>query len=297
MDLPRPHKVVVFSSSIKDIQLDWAAVRHLSLDVPGSNHSPIDTLSLLSKGKQLRVVDLYIEDPVLQGPLTGTILAQNSIRNLRLFNKGAEILLHTLMPYLEALSLWGAYLGSTDILLSFLQRSACPLKTLDLRLALHPPEQEFINIFRCTPKLQHLSFCIINADDIELAEKHIARFLEHLAMVAPRDSESSVILPLLRKFVYVGPMVYAAPSLFLDAIEARDNISLTLEGSQVTQPVEELIIHRYAEDGKFKPLAPTESDLERILRLNAAGKNVSILDYVSHCEAADTNFSAYYYGD
>ena len=302
IDPPRPHRVVLSSSSIKNMQLDWSSLRHLSFDVVGWHPSEsliTDALSLLSKGKWLQVVDFCIDIPGVLRPLSGMprILTQNSIHNLRLYGYIATIFLkHTTMPNLVSLSLWEMTLHTTSLFLSFLQRSACPLTTLDLRF--DKLEQEIIKFFRSTPKLQHLALDITRAH-VD-SEKHIVRFLEHLHMVIPRDSESASVqlgnhsqdmfLPLLRKFIYAGPMVHAPPSLFLDVVEARSGPFPTSEGDQVTQPLEEFIAYH------LKPEEPlTERDRQRILRLNAAGKKVSVLEFHTDCEKINTHFPASYY--
>ena len=300
-DPPCPKKVHATILSIENIRVNWNNVRHLCLEASTAGSSSIvqAAVSLLSECKRLHVVDLiYYPDPI--SSQTGMSVIQNSIRNLRLFHTSPNVLSRVTMPCLESLTLWQSNCYPLDPLVSFLQRSACPLKTMVWKpfgSKLLPPEPAFIDVFQCTPKLEQLSLDLTDILD-EDSERHVIPFLKHLAC-ASHDAASAVPLhnrshlPLLQKFVYTGPTIHASLSLLLDVAEARSRPFSASEGGQVTRPLEELVVYRFLDEEEFEP--PTGTDLERILRLNAANQKVSVLGHDVSCEMVNNDFSAYYH--
>jgi hypothetical protein len=297
----RPHKVFVTPCSLMNIQLDWGHIRHLCVDADSDeivNPTLVaHALSLLPEGTRLRVVDILVDYPDNPTALAGMIVTQNSIRCLSLHLTSPEFLSHVTMPHLEALSLWEIYCDSRNHLVSFLRRSACPLKVMFWKPSQALPLEQILNeVFQYTPNLEELELHVgkLSVD----SEKHVVPFLERLAMVPPyestvqlRNHSCDTFLPLLQDFVYVGPMIHVALSRFLDIIETRSTFP-TRHG-QVTQPLEILDIYR--PDRTSDP--PTEPELQRIQRLDAAGIMVSVLTYNPDDEIMVPRYSTDYYDD
>jgi hypothetical protein len=297
----RPHKVFVTPCSLMNIQLDWDHIRHLALDADSEEKvNPAlvaNALSLLPQGIRLRVVDILVDYPDNTTRLAGIVVTQNSIRCLSLYFISSEILSHVTMPHLEALTLSQMHCDSTIHLISFLRRSACPLKVMFWQpSSTLPLDQIFNEVFQYTPNLEELELHVgeLSVD----SEKHVVPFLERLGMVPPyestvqlRNHSCDTLLPLLQSFVYTGPMTHAPLSRFLDIAETRSTFP-TRHG-QVTQRLEQLGIYR--PDRKSNP--PSEPDLQRIQRLNATGIRVSVLTYNPDDGTMIPRFSTDYYDD
>ena len=275
---PRPHKVIVRPCTLMNTRLDWNHIRHLCL-VKGALIG--QALSLLSEGKQLHVVDLQGDYPDIPAPLAGIIVTQNSIRNLRLFLTPSKILSHVTMPHLESLTLWKAPCDSINPIISFLQRSACSLTSIIWKPCDTLPEETFVKVFRCTPNLQALFLSVRGLSTS--SEEHIIPFLEHLGTGLSQNTESATqlcnrsidrFLPILKEFVYSGPLTLALLGRLLDIIETRSTLST--ERGQVTQPLERLPL--YCPYLSYKSLiTDSEPELQRISQLNAAGKQISVV--------------------
>jgi len=136
IDRPYPHKVFVTSSGavfvIYPLRLEdlipglWRQLFHYS-----------------QRAKQLHMIDVISESRA-----TGVMVTQIPFAT---YAPATTILSHTEMPCLESLTLWKSLWDPAKPL----QRSACALKT---------PEQAFIDVFQCTPKLQQLSIKVANSD-------------------------------------------------------------------------------------------------------------------------------------
>ena len=292
VDPPSPHKVHVTSTSLTNIELNWDAVRHLSLETTKSSHPSIlgAVLPLLSKSSQLNVVDFFFfPDP--PSPPAAMMVIQNSIRVLRLFHMSEKVLAHVTLPHVESLKLWQLESDPTNPLLSFLQRSACPLHTMVWKpTQLASLEQVFIDLFKCTPKLKRLALDVTAPLIDQESEAHVVPFLEHLSNA---EGSSEPFLPLLQEFVYTGPAEHAPLSLFLDIAERRFESTTSTPGrDRAIRPLEGLTVFRFQQDEELEPLA--EADWQRILELNAVRERFAVLEYDVSCEMTKIDCSAYY---
>ena len=274
---PRPRKVFISSSyHPNQVHLDWSYVSQMIYDHT-YGFTPEEACRLISMAKSL--VELKLS--VSLGLATfrpGEMIIHNSIRKFALtgaITSTQTIFMYTTMPSLESLT--SPCCGQTlNELSAFIQRSACPLTSLDLSFAFPVPATQLINALEHTPMLQELSLSI----DFIRGEKHLAPFLNHLKSCSS-DAQLPIILPHLQKFKYSGELDVLLGS-FLEIMESR-NVVLPSTQYQI-QALQEVVIWAKSRwlwsdrgiPGTGRIRIVTQDDLQRILDLRMARQTISV---------------------
>ena len=246
-----------------------------------------DMVSLLSKAKNVINFDVHLPITSSTPPLAMMTHSSIQILTIRHDRGNGSILLlsHSTLPSLEKLIIFSLYpsffLGLSQSCLSFLHRSACHLKSLDISFeefntcTLHALEVLLLR----TPTIQELSF----RSRSNWYWPNLKTLLKRLRSVStdPPPYGRNTLLPHLRTFSYHGRSNIHL-SLFLDIMVNRSTSS---NAFQTHQPMDELVLHYTDDNVKLR-----KGNLLRILQLRAAGKSVfvgaSCRDF-SDCRTSD----------
>ena len=273
---PRPRKVFISSYDLSQVHLDWSCVSQMIYD-PVYGMTFEELCGLLSQAKSLVEFKLSgIHE--LATFRSGKMIIHNSIRNFTLTGKPAStqaIFMHTTMPSLESLTS-SCCDQAFNGLSTFIQRSACPLTSLDLSFTVLAPARQLIRALEHTPMLQDLSLSI----DLVSGDQPMRPILSCLKG-GTQNSSDAIILPHLRKFTYSGVLDIPL-GFFLEIMESRDVMPPSTQHR--VRPLQEMVVcarSRWLEldrgvPGTGRTPIVTQGDLQRILDLRVARQTISV---------------------
>ena len=270
--LPRPRTVHV-SYHANFIHLDWDNVSNLTLKETTIHCS----LVLLSKAKRLVNFTLHINGEISRPSSPDTPIVHQSIRHLTLSGVEAAdtIFSCSTMTSLDTLFIskltefFDIYQGFA----TFLRRSSCPLRCLEISFANRFTGDTLINVLSEIPTLQELSL-IDNYDVADEAEA-IGSLLERLSLT--QSSGNGIFLPHLRSFEYEGvPVPSYTLLLGIFPVDPPPSGGLQKVGVKIWA-------HPDNPNWPWPPFI-SKDDIQRILRLREAAKHISITVHIWESE-------------
>ena len=209
---PRLERASLTYFPMKGTNIQWDNLTHLTL----YSMSNIDSLLILRKTPRLVFCKfagshLVNEEPTIEAPVL------TSLRSLQLITKSAEDFLNNLIaPHLEEFSLLNYYNPSMGIIISFLRRSACSLRSFSINFPQY--FKGFLDLLQSMPSLNSLSIISITTwGDTSPENYDPQNILQLVAKVLSSQSTSlqQGFLPNLKILEYTGEL-YLRPGNYED---------------------------------------------------------------------------------
>jgi hypothetical protein len=158
---PGPTKFTIWGFLLKGVDVAWDNLAHLYL-----NHTTLDgVLQVIQDAPLLEICSLsFISSPIDDFRIPEIIIPHPYLRTLQVSSIDETDVFQKLiksleLPSLESWSVRSVELEESvvvDIMISFLKRSGCSLKTLDIRPNGAPADEDFERFLQAVPCLQHL---------------------------------------------------------------------------------------------------------------------------------------------
>ena len=231
---PRLERAILSLFPMGGTNIQWDNLTHLTLH----SMSIIDSFLILRKTPRLVFCKVSGSYAGYRGPSLGTLVL-TSLKSLQLLitNFAEDFLNHLIAPHLEEFCLPKYYNASTEVVTSFLRRSACSLRSFSMIFSTFPPYFEgFMSLLQSMPSLNTLSIISVTTTDyfenISLEDYDPRNILRLVAKILYSQSTSlkKGFLPNLMIFDYTG-------ELRVRPVKYDDLCSLSPTGNSVHGPL------------------------------------------------------------